>query len=138
MGGALMECPPFVRYAYKKGVRMNKSLAFVAGLALVCSTAAMAAESGMGKAAAAKESPAVRHAHALFAKLDRNKDGYLDKKEAGRVRALSRDFDRIAKHGKLDRSAFTKWDVAYREAYAKRHHKAMDKKKMKAKEEKKS
>ncbi|MGA7802108.1 MAG: hypothetical protein WCC36_14990 [Gammaproteobacteria bacterium] len=107
---------------------MNKSLAFAASLALVCSTAAMAANHDMSKAPSAKASPAVRHAHALFAKLDRNKDGHLDKKEAGVLHSLSREFSRIAKDGKLELAAFTKWDIAHRAAYAKHHHKASEKK----------
>lgn len=107
---------------------MNKSLVFVAGLALAYSTAAMAATGGTGKAHPAKMSPAVRHAHALFAKLDTNKDGFLDKKEASKLHVLSRDFSHVASHGKIDLAAFTKWDIAYRAAYAKRHHEAMEKK----------
>jgi len=48
--------------------------------------------------------------HPGFEQADRNKDGYLDKSEAGVVPGLSANFERVDRNrdGKLDRAEFDK------------------------------
>lgn len=48
--------------------------------------------------------------HASFEQADRNKDGTLDKSEAGRIPGLSANFERADrnKDGKLDKAEFDK------------------------------
>jgi hypothetical protein len=45
-----------------------------------------------------------------FAKADRNKDGFIDKSEAGSVQGLSANFERVDRNrdGKLDRDEFSR------------------------------
>lgn len=51
-----------------------------------------------------------------FMKLDINKDGSIDRKEAKKNKKLSRSFKKLAKAGKVNEAAFTKW-------YEKKSHK---------------
>lgn len=47
----------------------------------------------------------------LFERLDRNRDGYLDRSEARQVRRLDADFDRVDldRDARLDRVEFARW-----------------------------
>ena len=47
--------------------------------------------------------------HKKFMRLDKNKDGFVDKTEAKRNKALSGAFDQIAPDGKLDEAGFAAW-----------------------------
>ena len=56
------------------------------------------------------QQPAVQPDHPGFEQADRNKDGFLDKSEAGVVPGLSANFERADRNrdGKLDRAEFDK------------------------------
>ena len=47
----------------------------------------------------------------LFERIDRNRDGYLDRSEARHVRRLASDFDRVDldRNARLDRVEFARW-----------------------------
>ena len=62
------------------------------------------------KPAAQAAKPAVTPDHPGFEQADRNKDGYLDKSEAGVVPGLSANFERADRNrdGKLDQAEFDK------------------------------
>ena len=59
-------------------------------------------------AAGATSAPAAASDEPDFARADRNKDGFVDKSEAGVVPGLSANFERAdrSKDGKLDREEF--------------------------------
>lgn len=49
--------------------------------------------------------------HDLFIKLDKNKDGYIEKNEASNMQGLEKDFSKISKNGKLDENSFIAWKL---------------------------
>ncbi|MGA7802067.1 MAG: EF-hand domain-containing protein [Gammaproteobacteria bacterium] len=67
-----------------------------------------APEAGQAPAAAAPAIPA--NIRARFEKLDRNKDGYIDAKEARHMRTLHREFKHVAKSGKMNEADFAAWE----------------------------
>ena len=85
-------------------------VALMAGLPLVTATTA----GGLALAQAEKQvrvpPPAQREEHPSFEQADRNKDGFVDKSEAGVVPGLSANFERADrnKDGKLDKAEFEK------------------------------
>ena len=52
----------------------------------------------------------------MFKKLDTNHDGMIDKKEAQADKALSKDFNKVAKNGKLDQHGYGKWEQSRKNA----------------------
>lgn len=82
-------------------------LAFSADEAMDEQAPAAAAPVAMseGEAAPAELSAAAK----AFQKLDTNKDGAIDKKEAKKNKKLARSFKKLAKAGKVNEEAFTKW-----------------------------
>ena len=48
--------------------------------------------------------------HKLFVKLDKNKDGYIDKSEAKSNKALFKTYGSISQAGKLDEAEFAAWE----------------------------
>ena len=51
--------------------------------------------------------------HAKFKKLDKNKDGFIEKSEAKRNKLLNKEFNKIAKEGKLDEASFAAWETSH-------------------------
>ncbi len=82
-------------------------VALMAGLPLVTATTAGALAQG-GKQS--RVLPAQPSEHPSFEQADRNKDGFVDKSEAGVVPGLSANFERADrnKDGKLDKAEFAK------------------------------
>lgn len=98
---------------------MLKSVQKLALASLVCSSfvvspLAFSADEVMDEPASEAAAPMVTSklesaATKEFAKLDTNKDGSIDKKEAKKNKKLARSFKKLAKKGKVDQAAFTKW-----------------------------
>ncbi len=88
---------------------MNKTFLAVALTALTFTGVAGAADYG-ADAQGKTKMPAKVDAHADFVKLDANKDGYLEKDEVSANKALKKNFDKIADHGKLSESKFSAWE----------------------------
>jgi len=98
---------------------MLKSVQKLAMASLVCSSFVVspmvfsadevmdeqASEAVAPAATAEPESAAAKE----FVKLDTNKDGAIDKKEAKKNKKLSKSFKKLAKKGKIDQAGFTKW-----------------------------
>jgi hypothetical protein len=84
-----------------------KNLFVIASLtACLASGYALAGQSGSASGSA--ENPAT---HKEFLKLDTNKDGYIESKEAKHNTALNHDFANVAKNGKLNEAEFSAWEV---------------------------
>jgi methionyl-tRNA synthetase len=49
--------------------------------------------------------------HEQFMKLDTNKDGFIDAKEAKADKKLTHSFKKIAKNGKLDEPGYESWET---------------------------
>lgn len=82
-------------------------VALMTALPLVVAQNQQAAEE---KPAPQAAQPPIAPDHPSFEQADRNKDGYLDKSEAGVVPGLSANFERADRNedGKLDRAEFAK------------------------------
>ena len=53
------------------------------------------------------------NAEDMFKKLDKNHDGMIDKNEAKADKALSKEFKKVAKNGKLDQQGYNKWEQSH-------------------------
>lgn len=84
---------------------MKKTLVIASLATCLASGYALAAETATGVPG---ENTAT---HKAFIKLDANKDGYIERNEAKANPALKRDFSKVAKHGKLNESEFSAWEV---------------------------
>ncbi len=75
-----------------------------------------AAQTEAAPAAMQTEKQEIQNASAMaeegFSKLDANKDGVIDRKEAKADKNLSKAFKKIAKKGKLDQEGYDKWAKA--------------------------
>jgi len=69
-----------------------------------------AAQGATAPQAASTPQAAIAPDHVGFEEADRNKDGFLDKSEAGRIPGLSANFERADRNqdGKLDKAEFDK------------------------------
>jgi len=87
--------------------------AFVSQIAFSADDASMdeAAPAPAAEASEATEAPAAPMSAAAeeFGKLDANKDGMIDDKEAKSNKKLAKSFKKLAKTGKMDEATFTKW-----------------------------
>lgn len=122
---------------------MKMPLILAASLSLVSTGSVLAATNGSAQHAAtvqnapdAKPAPAASaipaRVRARFHKLDRNKDGYIDAKEARHLRSLHREFKHVAKSGKMNEAEFAVWEKHRMERHTrmeKREHVAAAKEK---------
>lgn len=88
---------------------MFKSVQKLLVTSLLFSTAliAQAAEESAATTPASGSESAI---HEQFMKLDTNKDGIIDTKEAKADKKLSHDFKKVAKNGKLDEPGYESWE----------------------------
>lgn len=75
----------------------------------------MAPDASGHSASVAAHAPAATPAipaniRARFHRLDRNKDGYIDAKEARHLRALHHEFKHVAKAGRMNEVQFAAWE----------------------------
>ncbi|HKJ07622.1 MAG TPA: hypothetical protein VKA76_00895 [Gammaproteobacteria bacterium] len=114
---------------------MKKSLILAASLSLLASGVAFAgADSGAQHGHTAQNAPDAKpaptapaigaHIRARFHKLDRNRDGYIDAKEARHLRSLHREFKHVARSGRMNEAEFAAWEKRRME-----RHTRMDKRK---------
>jgi hypothetical protein len=91
---------------------MNKMIVVASLAAVLASGAVLAAETQAPPAAHHTKShhhSTSTAAHAEFKRLDVNKDGYIESSEAQADKALSAEFEHLAKHGKISRASFLAW-----------------------------
>lgn len=105
---------------------MNKILSTIVTTSLLLSSATVFAATGEEGMEAESNPQAVEQTQSgpdmsveldkMFKKLDTNHDGMIDKKEAKADKALSKDFKKIAKNGKLDQEGYGKWEQTRKQA----------------------
>lgn len=93
---------------------MNKTLIITSLATCLVTGQVFAAQTGQygstahtKSSAKANESPAT---HRMFIRLDANKDGYIERSEAQSNAALTQDFSKLSKNGKLSESEFSAWE----------------------------
>jgi len=96
---------------------MKKTILALALTTFTMAGVAVAAETGETAGKAAATAKPSTHVHAEFTKLDKNKDGFLEKKEVASNKALSRDFDKIADQGRVNEEKFAAWEKRHQAAH---------------------
>ena len=91
---------------------MNRMIVVASLAAVLASGAVLAAETQAPPAVHHKAHHHHRSSSAVykeFRRLDTNKDGYIENSEARADKALSGEFGRLAKNGKVSRASFIAW-----------------------------